>query len=365
MLSQLKLNRPGVMVALLIMLLLSSWFAPGGDRTAVQQIDFWLVWLLCMVVLALPLTLLETALARRSQSSPLQALSTLTREADVAPVWRLVGWLAVAAIGLIAGGMAHQAAMYLNEGIAQQTSLPLSDTMLFALILPLAAVGLSFVARPALIIGLVAGLAAVEWGTFTLGIGHWQMTSFSLSEWANAVVLALVATGLGLGLYWQSALEKPEVDTALHLALPIWLAQLAGGIMFALSQGLHTLTAKLLFAIALVCGAGYLVALLRQQLIARGLPMIMQWLAILVALGVWIIPETVLWTALASVLGLIVCLVYAIFSGWQMKISHLRKSLNFDSELHYNLWRVAVRLVIPLAIVIAIVGMIAHWVRLA
>ena len=61
---------------------------------------------------------------------------------------------------------------------------------------------------------------------------------------------------------------------------------------------------------------------------------------------------------LASVWGLAVCAVYAIFSGWQMKISHLRKALSFDHEAVYNLWRIAVRLVIPAAIVLALVGML-------
>ena len=48
--------------------------------------------------------------------------------------------------------------------------------------------------------------------------------------------------------------------------------------------------------------------------------------------------------------------MYAVFSGWQMKISHLRKALSFDHEMTYNVWRIAMRVVIPLAIVLAIVG---------
>jgi hypothetical protein len=45
--------------------------------------------------------------------------------------------------------------------------------------------------------------------------------------------------------------------------------------------------------------------------------------------------------------GLLICLIYSIFAGWIMKISHLRKSMNFSNELFYNLWRIAIRIVLP------------------
>jgi hypothetical protein len=40
-----------------------------------------------------------------------------------------------------------------------------------------------------------------------------------------------------------------------------------------------------------------------------------------------------------------------------MKISHARKSLNFSSEGIYNLWRVGVRIVVPIVIIWLLVGM--------
>ena len=57
-----------------------------------RQFDFWLLWLGTMFVLALPIGYLEIALAKRSQTTALQALSSLTRDADASPRWRLVGW---------------------------------------------------------------------------------------------------------------------------------------------------------------------------------------------------------------------------------------------------------------------------------
>ena len=41
-----------------------------------------------------------------------------------------------------------------------------------------------------------------------------------------------------------------------------------------------------------------------------------------------------------------------------MKISHLRKSMNFSHEAFYNIWRIAVRVVLPVSIVLAIVAVL-------
>lgn len=353
---------PAALVALLMVVLLSSWFAPNGDSVRIQQIDFWLIWLLCMLLLALPLTLLETALARRNQSAPLQAIVQLTREADVRPAWRLVGWLAVAVMAIMAGGMAHQSAHYfslLDNG--QDWSVPL---LAWAALSVVVAVGLSWFPRLLIWAGVVLAILSIELSTFAQGIGQWSWTSFSLAEWSSAVTLALVASGLGMGLYWQSALLQPSSERASVQALPIWAAQVVGGVLFALAQGIHGTLASGLYALALLCGAGYLIAMVRLQLSARGLAVPLQWVFVLLSLLIWLLPWSLLWAKVASALGLIVCLVYAVFSGWQMKISHLRKALNFKHEMIYNLWRVAMRLVIPLAVLLALAGLLGQAVQL-
>ncbi|MFZ3194184.1 MAG: hypothetical protein WA154_13385 [Moraxellaceae bacterium] len=353
---------PAALVALLMVLLLSSWFAPEGDSIRIQQIDFWLVWLLCMLLLALPLTLLETALARRSQTAPLQAIVQLTREADVRPAWRLVGWLAVAVMAIMAGGMAYQAANYFKLLDASQGwSVPLLG---WAGLSVLVAIGLSGFPRLLIWAGVVLAILSIELSTFAQGIGQWAWTSFSLAEWSSAVILALVASGLGMGLYWQSAVLQPSSDRASLQALPIWAAQVVGGVLFALAQGIHGSFASGLYALALLCGAGYLISMVRLQLSARGLAVPLQWLLLLASLLLWLLPWTMLWAKVASALGLLVCLVYAVFSGWQMKISHLRKALNFDHEMTYNLWRVAMRLLIPLAVLAALAGLVGQVVHL-
>ncbi len=101
----------------------------------------------------------------------------------------------------------------------------------------------------------------------------------------------------------------------------------------------------------------------REQLLQRQVAIVLQWAILLIALLVWAIPE--IYSALNLVLmlwGLIICLIYAIFAGWIMKISHLRKSMNFSNELFYNLWRIAVRIVLPLSILLAMVAIIRQFI---
>jgi len=104
-----------------------------------------------------------------------------------------------------------------------------------------------------------------------------------------------------------------------------------------------------------------LIQFAKEQLAQRQLAMAVQWLIILAAIAVWAVPQVESLFNIALMLwGLLICLIYAIFAGWIMKISHLRKAMNFSNELFYNLWRIAVRLVLPLSIVVAIVAVIGQ-----
>ena len=107
--------------------------------------------------------------------------------------------------------------------------------------------------------------------------------------------------------------------------------------------------------------AALLIQLAKEQLAQRQLAVIVQWVIIVAAIAVWIIPQVEqIFNVLLMLWGLIICLIYAIFAGWIMKISHLRKAMNFSNELFYNLWRIAVRLVLPLSIVVAMVAVIGQ-----
>ena len=97
----------------------------------------------------------------------------------------------------------------------------------------------------------------------------------------------------------------------------------------------------------------------REQLAQRQLNIVIQWLVLLAATLVWLIPATgPMYNILRMLWGLVICLIYAIFAGWIMKISHLRKSMNFSNEAFYNIWRIAVRVVLPVSIVLAIVAVV-------
>jgi hypothetical protein len=113
------------------------------------------------------------------------------------------------------------------------------------------------------------------------------------------------------------------------------------------------------FVISVVTGSALLLSLARQQLAERQMAVVIQWAVLAVAVLVWAIPMVGGVFNIALLLwGLGICLIYAIFAGWMMKISHLRKALNFSSEAVYNLWRIAMRIVLPLAIIVAIIALL-------
>lgn len=96
-----------------------------------------------MLLLALPIGFLEIALAKRSQMTALQALSTLTRDADASPKWRLVGWFAVVFVPFFAGSMINTSAHIVTE----QLELDLPVQILFA-VFAVIALGFIFYTAP-------------------------------------------------------------------------------------------------------------------------------------------------------------------------------------------------------------------------
>lgn len=356
--SPIMLRLSSVLAGLTITLLLASWIVPFLQFSKAGQFDFWLVWLVCMIILALPFGLLEVALAKRTKASPLPALMVLTREADAKPAWRMVGWLAAAVMALVSGRLLYQSAAMAFGGM---DNVPVEAMTYLPLLMILLGVGLSFISRQLLIIGAsIAVLIALLLSFMQVGIGSWQWTAFSLQEWAWAVSLALIASGLGFGIYWQLNANQPVESTtqASSTVLPFWLAQVVGGLLIAIVQGFHGTQALWLYGVGLLLGGAFLISLLREQLQARGVNILVQWAFIIVGLLLWLIPLQSVLTTMTVILALIVCLLYAVFSGWLMKISHLRKALNFSQEGIYNLWRIAVRVVIPVAVIVAIIGLI-------
>ena len=353
---------------------LSRWFAPVmafclsfvmittlAPTVGIQidrQFDFWLLWLGTMILLALPIGYLEIALAKRSQTTALQALSSLTRDADASPRWRIVGWLAVIFVPFFAGSVLTAA----THVVSQQLTLAVSGQIVFAA-LAIVALGLSFIPRQFLIalttIGVIAAFILANIMGTHLTAWHW--TGIEFKEWGNATVLALVASGLGLGLYWQSSLvavKKQEAATS--IALPIWLAQLLAVIAFGFFSVQAQLPA-LAWVFAAIMSAALLIQFAKEQLAQRQLAIMIQWAILLAAIAVWAVPQVEqIFNSLLMLWGLLICLIYAVFAGWIMKISHLRKAMGFSNELFYNIWRIAIRIVLPLSIVVAIIAVIGQ-----
>ena len=346
------------LMAFCLSFIIIATLAPIVGIQVDRQLDFWLLWLGTMLILALPICYLEIALAKRSKTTALNALSSLTRDADASQKWRLVGWLAVVFIPFLAGGMLSNASQLLGHfalnGIA--------PNLLFVG-LAIVALALSFAPRK-IIVGLsvVAVLASLILANILgTALPAWHVTAVAFSEWGGATVLALVASGLGMGLYWQSSLPAlKQQDAATQTALPIWIAQLFAVIAFAFFAA-NAAIPSFTFVVAVLSVSALLLNMAREQLLQRQLNIVIQWLVILAAVFIWAIPAiSPIFNTLLMLWGLVICLIYAVFAGWIMKISHLRKSMNFSNELFYNLWRIAVRVVLPVAIILAIISIIGQ-----
>lgn len=349
-------------LAFCLSLIFSITLAPVLGLVAYQQYDFWLLWLLTMLFLALPFMILEVALARRVRVTPLQGFMQLTRDADRSTKWRLLSWAAVILVPLLAGGILNFAAQH----VQLQFQLSIASGIV-VLILTIIAVAFSLLPRIILLLlTLFATLAVVSTGLMQGTNGTWRWTPIEFQEWAKVVVITLVTGGLGLGLYWQNALKAIQTQTgtqsqqkAMPIVLPIWLAQALGLAVFAVNGDIQSHVQTISFTVAALALAGLLLQYVREQLLDRQLPIALQAVVLLVPLLIWAIPF--LFTPLyyvIIVLGLVLCLAYAIFTGWLMKISHLRKSINFSSEMTYNIWRIFIRLVLPVAIIVALAGWI-------
>lgn len=365
-----------LLVAAILPLLLFRWFVPNP----VGQIDFWLLWLVAMLVVGLPVVFAEIGLANRSQQTPFAGIQQLTREADVNPIWRGFAWLSVlmalliAALGIVA--------MSQDLLVSTQQLGIMIDVPNFAIALGLVVIAtlLSLLAEGLLLAGLIcivtALILAVTTGTGFL-LPDFVMTQTNLSEWARAVMLALISVGAGTGLYWfanvQSILsisstsshQDVEVSTQRHqgqkvaskVVFPIWLTQLiVGMVAIMVSKIALPPIAMFIYGIGVVIVSGYLVHYASSQFGIKfgrwvGLLAAFILLAVMVMIG-----SKPLLLTLLVVVSFIAVLILAIFSGWQMKISHMRKSFNFSSEGIYNLWRVVIRLLVPLLVLLALIG---------
>ena len=366
-------------IAALLPLLLFRWFAPAS----VGEIDFWLLWLVAMILVSLPVVYAEIALAYRSVDAPLAGMQKLTREADASPIWRSFGWLAALVSIVIAALVISGASTGILAALTELNSVPAIPSFALAAGLMVITILLSLLGVAPLPIGLglmvVGLLLGVTNGLPTI---DFAMTDINLSEWARAVALALVSVGAGTGLYWfgQNLVTKQVVTAvdantqnsarnraaseyrASKLVLPIWILQLVIGVVALLLSGMSLPPiGQLLYWVGVLFVVSYLLHYSTQQLAHKfGLLISLVATFVLALILVVAVPTTWL-VGILVIISSVAVLLLSVFVGWQMKISHLRKSLNFGNEAFYNLWRVAIRLVVPLSLLLALIGWVMQW----
>ncbi len=371
-------------IAALLPLLLFRWFAP----TLVGQIDFWLLWLLAMILVSLPVVYAEIALAYRSVDAPLAGMQKLTREADASPIWRSFGWLAAIVAIVIAALVISGASSGVIAALTELNSVPNLPNFALAAGLVVIVVLLSLLGATTLPLGLGLIIIGLLLG-FANGLPSidFAMTSINLSEWARAVALALVSVGAGTGLYWfgQNLINQQSITAvaadpydspvasaanltvnqgtnryrASKMVLPIWTLQLLVGAIALLTSALSLPPiGQLSYWFGVLFVASYLLHYSTQQL-AHKFGLLVSLLSVLIVVAILVVVIPIVWlVALLVISSSIAVLLLSIFAGWQMKISHLRKSLNFGNEALYNLWRIAIRLIVPLAMILAFIGWI-------
>ena len=370
-------------IAALLPLLLFRWFAPAS----IGEIDFWLLWLLAMVLVSLPVIYAEIALAYRSVEAPLAGMQKLTREADASPIWRSFGWLAALVSIIIAALVVSGASSGILGALSDLNSAPdvpsfavAAGLMVIALLLSLVGVAPLAIGLGLMVVGLVLGVAN------GLPSIDFAMTDISLNEWARAVALALVSVGAGTGLYWfgQNLVTKQTataVDAdnynaqtparsrvtaeyrATKLVLPIWILQLIVGVVALLISGVSLPPiGQLLYWVGVLFVASYLLHYSTQQLAHKFGLLVSLGLTLVLALVLVVSIPTTWLVGILVIISSVAVLLLSIFAGWQMKISHLRKSLNFGNEALHNLWRIAIRLVVPLALLLALIGWVMQWI---
>ena len=352
------------LVACALPLLFIGQIAPS----MAHELDFWLLWLVAMTLVGLPVLFAESALSARSGDTVWIGMQKLTREADAKLIWRIFAGLSVLVAMLIASDMTA----HIGTGIIKH--LPQFDVSVpsFGLSMGLMVVVLILSILKSRL--LVAGLALVMIGSlislFDGGLGSEvsvpAMTKTSLSEWARAVSLALISVGAGTGLYWfgggQASQEIYNNKKPLAgFILPIWLTQIVfGSFALLVSSAFVTPTSFLVSSLGVLLIAGFLVHYAMRELMGRFGLLMGVGMTVGGVLFLSVIPAKAVLMALIMV-SLVAVAVLAVFSGFGMKISHLRKTFNFKTEGRYNIWRVAVRLIVPLAVVLAMVGWVIEW----
>lgn len=348
--------------ALLLALAMTVLLAPAGASHAVLAG-------LGLLLAAWPLALAERALGQRVRKPLLSGMQVLTREADAPRGWRVLAWsslvasvLALALVSLLAGALITQAVQTLANGHA---GLPGSAqlwpvltvlALLTGLLRPLGKAPVLVWLVPVVLLLVVLALQVQGAAIAPLQSDLLRVGALP----ADAALLAgVLSLGGGLGVLWQLAPVDGQRLSVRGLVLTLVLAAvvLAG---FCLGAGglLATLLAAVVALLAITALVQPALAVAQE----RGLKPVMALILIfvptvLITEAIWFFGGIDALAGLGRVLAVWMALnllVLAVFAGWVMKVSHVRKALQLPSEGIYNLWRVAVRWVAPITLLVAL-----------
>jgi hypothetical protein len=340
-----KLAFPEAGAALLLPLTLLAVFpAPAGN----SPVGLSLAWLACMLLLALPVSFLEFALVRRTRQWPLQGIAQITRDTDVRTTWRAVVPLGLALLAVLAGLSAGATADFVPVEPDW-----LTDAAPWLLLLPALGMAWAGTGRFLGVGGLLAVAAVMT--ALALGGGSWTPGLPDADGWRYAVLMALLTGGGGYSAWL--ALRRTADDGAAAAVLPFWGLQLLSGVLMLLTGDLRHQPAACVYAVPALFTVALMLEILMQQGVARGRskPVALGMSAAAVA-GITVLAAVPTFLTVVQMVAVLPVLALAVFVGWVMKISHVRKALNLPSEGVYNLWRVAVRLLVPLACLWVIAG---------
>lgn len=346
-------------------------------------------WSLALALGGLPLVLVELLMGRRSRRSPLEGLAVLTREADARRGWRAAAWggalaviLVMAATALIGGGTVSFLARVAGVHGAGSTTGPVLALGSAGLLLLAGFVALLPPARRQWVQGgslalIVVLLLVAAVPGFGMAHDAYPARALTTGDWREAFRLALLSLGSGLGIFWLAGMRLDKDIPLGRLAFGFLGLQVALGMLvllamapFVMARLANTGGADIIPTgpgVWVVLGTVLLIALsglvelsapVMLRLTERGMATAPAAVLVFVgsgvlAEGVWLIGAQTALMGVLTALYFVLMLVSAglsVFAGWGMKVSHARKELMLPSEGIYNLWRVAVRLAVPLLI---------------
>lgn len=321
-----------------------------------------------LLLAAWPLALAEQALAARAEAPPIPGLQALTRQSDARRAWRFIAWSGLLASGLLlvvlalVGGRLLAALCWQAGWLTSLGEAGLWSAASVLLLFLGALRQFSRVPLPLwwLLLLPLAGLAL--WPAPQLD-GGTQPASVALGLPADAALLAgALLLGAGALLRWPLAKPVLVLGTGLKLAAMLLfvlvLLALHAGRDWALMQGLAVVLVLLALSPVMAVGVAELAPRLQSTLLSLCLLLVpsvllVQWVTLTGAASDVLLLAQVLITWLA-----INALVMSIYAGWVMKVGHARRALALPSEGLYNLWRVAVRWVAPVTLVL---GLYRFW----